>query len=251
MTEILAWIGGATLGGIGLVAAAYWIFQTWGERWLQNRFDRQLEDLRHQQAQEMEAFRFRINRTLDRSTKLHKKEFEIVPEAWRRLVDAYYGTSAHISAFRQLPGFMHMNDEQMEEALKDTELYESQKQQVRDARPVDRGHVYSDVIYWHDKARVEQTARNFTSYLEKFGIFISNKSAFDEMGDLIWEALLEYRHYREIKLHEREKADRLDKEGKEKLRALEADIHRRFWRTDITADEGVGSLISPPTFKQG
>ncbi|MEO8757649.1 MAG: hypothetical protein ABI398_07850 [Devosia sp.] len=84
LQQALAWVGGAALGGVSLVAVAYWIFQTWGEKWLQSRFDRQLEDLRHQQAQEMEGLRYRIGQLLDRSTKLSEKEFEVVPEAWQR-----------------------------------------------------------------------------------------------------------------------------------------------------------------------
>lgn len=245
MNEILAWIGGATLGGVGLVAVAYWIFQTWGAQWLQSRFNSQLEALRHQQAQEMENLRFRIGRMMDRSIKLHEREFEVVPEAWRLLVDAYYQTAAHTSSARMAPAVQRMNEEQLEEFLAGTEWHESQKQEMRDAARVDRSQIEYRISYLHEHPKVEEIARTFNRYLEKYGIFISNKTQFKEIGDIIWDALGEYANMRELELpRERAAQERLNKEGRKLMEQLEVDIHRRFWKTDITtADQ-----LSVPTF---
>lgn len=245
---VLTYLGGGVVVIGAVVGAAWGLFTLFGDKWLQSKFDRQLEDLRHKQAREMEEFRFEIGRMSDRSIKLNEKEFEIVPEAWRRLVDAFYATSSHVSSFRQGLNFLMMTDSQMEEALGATELFESQKQQVREAKRADRSQVYNNVIYWHDKARVEQTAREFTNYIAKYGIFISNKKLFDEIGDMIWDALLEYQLSREVDIKERVKAHELDKEGKIKLEALEAGIHRHFWKTELPAKGPVPTerVVSPP-----
>lgn len=231
--QALAWIGGAALGGVGLIAVAYWIFQTWGEKWLQSRFDRQLENVRHLQAQEMEALRYRIGQLLDRSTKLSEKEFEVVPEAWQRLIDAYHTTRAHVSSAKQRPAVERMNDEQLEEFLAGTELHETQKQEIRGTDKVDRGRTYHKVIYWHEKAHAEQTARAFSNYLAKFGIFISNKAAFAELENMIWKALTEYSMFFEDEIREREDVRRLEKEGAILKDQLEAEIHGRLWNTAL------------------
>jgi hypothetical protein len=243
VSEILAWIGGATLGGVGLVAVAYWIFQTWGTQWLQSRFNTQLEAVRHAQAQEMENLRFRIGRMMDRSIKLHEREFEMVPEAWRLLVDAYYTTTAHTSSARMAPAVQRMNDEQLEEFLAGTEWHESQKQQMRDAPRVERSQLEYKFSYLHEHPRVEEIARTFNRYLEKYGIFISNKSAFKEIGDIIWDALGEYANMRELEIpRDRGAQERLNKEGRAKLQELEADIHRRFWKTDLVSEKQASDL---------
>ena len=66
-------------GGFG-ATAAWWLFQAFGDKWLAARFDKRLEALRHAQQKELEELRFRINALLDRATKLHQREFEVLPE---------------------------------------------------------------------------------------------------------------------------------------------------------------------------
>lgn len=81
----------------------------------------------------------------------------------------------------------------------------------------------------------------FNRYLETYGIFISNKSAFKEIGDIIWEALGEYADMRDLELpRERGARERLNKEGHRKLQELEAEIHRRFWKTDLAGSDQIG-----------
>ncbi|MEO8757650.1 MAG: hypothetical protein ABI398_07855 [Devosia sp.] len=149
------------------------------------------------------------------------------------MIDAYHTTLAHVSSAKQRPGVERMNDVQLEEFLAGSELHESQKQEIRDANRVDRGRAYQKVIYWHEKARVEQTARALSSYLAKFGIFISNKAAFAKLEDMIWNALTEYSMSFEDEIHEREDVRRLEKDGANLKDQLEAEIHGRLWNTAL------------------
>jgi len=236
LQQALAWVGGATVGGIGIVTIAYWLFQTWGEAWLQSKFNLQLEDLRHKQAQEIEALRYRVGQLLARSAKLSEKEFEVVPEAWQRLIDAYHTTLAHVSSAKRRPGLDRMDDEQLEEYLAETELYESQKQEIRNTDKVDRVRTYDRVIYWHEKYHVEQTAKAFSSYLAKYGIFISRKAAFASIEDMIWKALHEYAMYIEHNTTELDHVRRLEKEGRVLLKQIEADIHGALWKVSLDDD---------------
>tara|TARA_R110002124_G_scaffold16882_7_gene71439 strand:+ start:6380 stop:6709 length:330 start_codon:yes stop_codon:yes gene_type:complete len=54
---------------------------------------------------------------MDRSIKLHEREFEVVPEAWRLLVDAFHQTAAHTSSAKMVPALQRMNEVQLEELL--------------------------------------------------------------------------------------------------------------------------------------
>ena len=78
-------------GGILSAAAAtiaWFVFRTFSDKWLASRFNERLERLKHDQQQEIEQLRGRINALLDRTTKLNQREYEVVPEAWERLWQA-------------------------------------------------------------------------------------------------------------------------------------------------------------------
>jgi hypothetical protein len=231
--EVLAWIGGVAVSASALVGVAYWIFQRFGEAWLESRFAKQLEDLRHQQNQELEHLKFEISKVLDRSTKLHEKEFEVLPQAWHCLVDAYYQALGHTSSAKQLPAVDRMSPDELEEFLAGSQLTETQKQELRTS--IEKDRTYYKLIYWHDKAHAEEVARTLSRYLAKHGIFLSNKEKFAAIETLIWDALLEYQLFRENEIIERQKVRRLEGEGKALMDGLEAEVHSELWSSDISA----------------
>tara|TARA_R110002124_G_scaffold16882_7_gene71438 strand:+ start:6186 stop:6383 length:198 start_codon:yes stop_codon:yes gene_type:complete len=55
ITQVLALFGGGVVI-VGLIfGGAWWAFQTFGQQWLQSRFNSQLEAMKHDQAQEMDG----------------------------------------------------------------------------------------------------------------------------------------------------------------------------------------------------
>src|ERR1700736_1981739 len=86
---ILAPIGALVAGGGILSIIVFGTFKLLGEKWLNSKFDERLAAYKHEQQKELEHLRFRINSLMDRTAKLHQREFDIVPEAWGRLVEAY------------------------------------------------------------------------------------------------------------------------------------------------------------------
>ena len=235
MDEFFQFLGslvayGAVVGGVALG-----LFKVFGERMINHRFDRALESFKDEHAREMEHLRYQISGLLDRTTKLNDKEFEVIPEAWSRLVDAYYTTVAHCSSAKQIPGVNKMNAAQLEEFLQGSQLTETQKADLRVSS--DKLRDYSKMIYWHEKAHAENSARALSNYIEKFGLFIRTKAKFEAIADMIWAALLENQLSREDLIHpEQGKSDRhkLEKEGKAALQALEAELHNGLWTTDLT-----------------
>jgi len=87
---ILRFIGKAALclGGFAAIAAFAWgIFRFFGEKWIENKFHKSLEDHRHKHDEEIARLKCEIDSQLSRVTKMHEKELEVLPEAWKRLVD--------------------------------------------------------------------------------------------------------------------------------------------------------------------
>src|ERR1700674_4226477 len=91
-------------GAIGaVVGAAYLFFKFLGEKWLTAKFDERLAAYKHAQQRELEELKGKINALMDRTTKLHQREFEVLPEVWGRLVEARGRIGLAISSFHQTP----------------------------------------------------------------------------------------------------------------------------------------------------
>jgi hypothetical protein len=82
LNDILADIVKLIVAGGGFVAIAFAFFKFVGEKWLDKwltaKFDKEIEQLR-----------LKNNVLMNRTAKLHEWEFEVLPEAWSRLNDAF------------------------------------------------------------------------------------------------------------------------------------------------------------------
>jgi len=72
--QVVLWLGGATV-------TAFAAFKFLASKWIENKFATQLEAHKHEPAKELEELRHRINSAFSRLTKIHEKEFEVLPEA--------------------------------------------------------------------------------------------------------------------------------------------------------------------------
>jgi hypothetical protein len=111
-TNLLAIFGLSAIGFGGIAAVSYWLFKLFSEKWLNTKFQERLESYKHEQQKELEQLRFKINALMDRTTKLHQREFDVLPEAWSRLVDAH----DHVFSV-QYPDVDKMNGQQLEELV--------------------------------------------------------------------------------------------------------------------------------------
>lgn len=160
-------------GAGGGAVIALGTFKFFGARWLENRFAARLQDLKHQQGQEIERLRFRISGLLDRSTKLNQREFEVLPEAWAQLHEAFAYCEHLLSRFRTVPDFSKMTEAHFEEALKSFSLAEWQKEEMKTIPKHERTHYYAEAIYWHELHQAKKALAGANGYLFKNGILIS------------------------------------------------------------------------------
>ena len=229
--KVIGTLGGVTVVLGALIGGTYWLFQTFSERWLQAKFDARLADLSHTHNQELERLKFRINAQMDRTTKLHEREYQVLPEIWEALASAWGEVSAFTSPFQSVADVGRMSNEQMEEHLARSDLFESQKQAVRVSS--DRTKTFQQENYWHRKVAVENHVRKFTRALRFNGVFVPKeiKTKLSQAADIIWAAVSEHtmNEEHEVRPRERTAQKRLSDEGKTLLDDIEKDIQERLW----------------------
>lgn len=223
LLELLAYGGGAA-------AIAYLLFQFLGKTWIENRFAQNLENFRHQQALELQRLRVEIDSMLSGTLRIQEKEFETLPEAWRRLDEAYGHVAALVSPGQSYPNLDRMTPEQLEEFFAKSELYETQKEDIRKASR--KVSAYQEAIFWHQLHAVKGKCRELHNYVVRYGIFFPPeiKEKFSKVAEELWDAVT-------TKEVGKEAGDyKMQNEGWRKIKsdiepqykALEKEIHARL-----------------------
>ena len=146
--QLLQYIGLLSLCGGGAVGLAYLVFRTFSIKWLENKFAERLATFKHAQAKEIEELRFKINSIFDRLTKLHQKEFEILPEAWAKLCNAHSKALFLLAPMVSRPDLNGMSEPHRLEYLQSCDLMEWQKEEIRQAS--DKNKCFREHIKWHE-----------------------------------------------------------------------------------------------------
>jgi hypothetical protein len=229
---VAKWIAGLGVTAAAAAAAGYGAFQFLGKRWLETRFAQRLEKFKHDQNQEIEHLRYRINALMDRTVKLHQHEFEVLPEVWERLGRAFAAASRFTSRIVNYPDLNSMSEPQRLEFVRNSELLEWQKSELLQSG--DPTSAYQEMIFWHRLGEVEKTHAEFHNYFISKGIFIQRelKEKIRALSDMMYDA------FRERELDRRNptrgegrfaKGDRLHREGLTELLAIERDVQQRLW----------------------
>jgi hypothetical protein len=245
MEKIIANIGaifGYGILGIGTVSTVtYALFKLFSEKWLTAKFDERLASYKHQQQKELEELRFKISGLLDRTTKLYQREFEVLPEAWGKLVITHGNVQGLVAAFQQYPDLNRMSSEQLEEFVDKSALQQWQKDELR--KTSDKTEYYQSASRWTRYWEVRELFRDYFTHQRKNGIFIRNeiKDGFKAVSDLIHAALIEY----EFELQngngfrQWDARTKFSKESDNLLDLLEKVVQQRLW------DSQTASLAQP------
>ena len=233
--NFLATIGAVVVGAGAIGAFAWWLFRLFSEKWLNAKFEERLASYKHEQQKELEHLRFTINAQMDRATKLHLKEFESLPEAWARLVEAYGIIRTIVARYQSTPDISSMNVAQLEDFLTNSKLAEWQRQAVRDAS--NKTDEYRSQVEPFKIARARKATRRFYVYFRKNGIFIRDpiKEQFVKLDELLLSAMSEHEMNFQHKTREFRSIDMLGSQGETMLKNLEFEIQKRLW--DSTASD--------------
>ena len=123
-----------------------------------------------------------------KATKIHEKEFEILPEAWIKLQNALGLISRLVSPFQSYPDLNRMVEDELQEFVAKSRLTETQRKRVLNES--DKNEYYMDIIFWHDLYEVQSGISDFHNYIMRNKIFLSAdlKEKFQQIDDIIWEA---------------------------------------------------------------
>lgn len=186
---MLEFIGQILLAGGGATALSLYFLKVFGDKWLIHQFSQQLESFKREQSELLEQYRYQINTRFNRITKIHEKEFEVLPEIWRNLIDTCNHFQDLTSPFQYFPNDLnHFSTEDLETFLEKCELNEFQKEKLRVAP--DKFSYYQENVYWIKIGRATQALREFRNYLQYNKIFLSRDlfELFSEIEHVLIEA---------------------------------------------------------------
>ncbi len=178
MDTLLRLIGGVVIYGGGAAAISYGLFKFLGQKWIESQFERSLE--RH---------KYELNQLYNRVTKIHEKEFEVLPIAWRKLLDAYSKIVSMTFPLQSYPDLNRMSSEQFTFFLSKTKLNELEKKELSDSS--DKNRYYQGAWKQHQLRECREGTSDFHSYLLYNKIFLSADlfAKFNEVDKILSEAL--------------------------------------------------------------
>ncbi len=190
---ILIFLGKILAYGGGAAAVAYGIFVFLGKKWIENKFQERLAAYKHSQNEELEELRYRINSLFSRVTKIHEKEFEVLPVAWTKMIDAIGHISRLVSVYQEYPDLNKMNEKMLGEFLNKSKLREYEKEELLKAE--NKLEYYIERVFWLNLNEVEQTCSDFHNFIIRNRIFLSSdlKEQFTAIDNILWDALTDKR----------------------------------------------------------
>ena len=179
-------------GGSG-AAVAYTLFKWLGQNWIEQRFKAQIERLKHEQNKEIESLRHRIQSLFSRISKIHEKEFEVLPKAWFLLHNAHGKAAFLMAALKYRPDFGQMSEPSFEDFVKHCRLKDYEREELRNAS--DRAAYYREAVFWVELDDVESSQTTFHNYLIENRIFMTAelREKFSAVDAVLSEALVEHR----------------------------------------------------------
>lgn len=183
-------IGKIIIYGGGSVSIAYGAFTYFGKKWIENVFQRNLENFRHEKNAEIENLKYQINLLLSRVTKIHEKEFIVLPDAWSKLHDALEIITWFTSPFQQYPDLNRMSDTEIKHFVNSCELQDFQKKELLESS--DKTEYYMNKIFWVNLNKSKKIYSDFHNFITRNRIFLSPdlRKNFMTVDGILWESLI-------------------------------------------------------------
>ncbi|WP_295217350.1 hypothetical protein [uncultured Brevundimonas sp.] len=178
------------------VGAVYVLFKHLGSKWLDAKFAERLADYQHRQNQEIERLKGDLARLLDRTTRLHSQEFEVLPKAWEYLGRAVGSVGSCVSALKTYPNVTWLNAPELERVIADQpKMSEHEKEKVRVLQGQPRQDEFSKIIDIHRFQEASDDLREFHNFIVTKGIFLDPVLSvrFKDISAAMWSVLEDYR----------------------------------------------------------
>jgi len=181
--ELVLYCGGA-------VAIAYGLFVFLGKKWIENKFAARLQEYKAAQDKELEDVRYRIKSLFSRISKIHEREYEVLPIAWTKLHDARDYIGNLVSPLQQYTDFSNLKEAEIRSILIRSKWEEHQIQELMSAN--DKNKHFQEKIFWFRLNDAKSKFVDFRTYIIRNRIYLSQelKEQFNKADDLLWESLL-------------------------------------------------------------
>lgn len=178
--KVLIFIGQIVLYGGGAAAISYGLFMYFGKKWLDNQFAKSLEKFRSKQDQELEHYRFEINSLFNRISKIHEKEFEILPEAWKKLVLASGHVMDTISPLQTYTDLTYKSESEIDQILDKYNLDQFSKNEIKGSLDINKA--YQKMVGENKIVNANKSVGELHNYLIYYKIFL-NKELYDDFDN--------------------------------------------------------------------
>ena len=173
------------LGG-GTSAIAYVVFRFFGKKFVENQFDKQLEN-----------HKYKINSLYNRITKIHEKEFEVLPEAWKKLLDAYIILHEIANPFitPTLDDLDKKSKKQLQMFLSNSNLSQADREKV--IKQKDKNKTYQSIVLQHRYNLAYKPIREFHDCIYYNSIFLSRdiSDSFEKVDKELWQGLEDWQKF--------------------------------------------------------
>ena len=174
---------------LALGLAAFLAFRYVATKWLDRKFAEQLEGFKHQQNKDIEEYKYKVNSLFDRSVRLHQNEFETLPEAWRKAVEAFYRAQQATSGLKSYAAVSGMQETKLRTILDRMSFTQDVIDDIIRAPDIQAEYVKRlDLL---ELSEADSKIREFRIYLKQYGIFIRPEieSKFEQLDNLINRAM--------------------------------------------------------------
>jgi hypothetical protein len=170
------WAAAIITAGGGGAAVAYGLFKHFGKSWLDQHFKEKLEELQHAHQQEIELLKHTINSLFSRVSKIHQKEFEVLPTAWLNLNELHGTVMIALDlTMKYYPDFERLPEARFEEFLSTSRLTENQRNELRRLEPARRDTYFSEAMAGIHMDDANEKLRLFKNYLIEYSIFMTDE----------------------------------------------------------------------------
>ncbi|MGJ8529368.1 hypothetical protein [Maritalea sp.] len=171
---ILAALGLGTLIAAVLVTACFQLFKWLGAKWISQKFEKELEAYKTEQSKELEGLRHKIKGVLDRTIRLHTKEFEVLPDLSGELVEAHSWCRGYVAPFQSYANVGAMDVGELAEFLETTEFMEVHKRDIKAVtNSVDKQRAYNRTAAHYESIAASEHMRTLSTGLRNEGVFLS------------------------------------------------------------------------------
>jgi hypothetical protein len=187
-------------------AALVFAFFKWsGQKWVEQLLNRDLEKFKREQQEKLEGFKGEQQKELERLrhllstrvSKIHDKEFEVLPKAWLMLNDLHGSVMRAVDlTIKHYPGFKSFSAAQLEAFLNSEPvsglLSDHQKNELQEAK--DKDAYYMEALKGHYIDEANEKHRIFLNYLIEHRIFMTDdlRTKFYAAQKSLFSALTSY-----------------------------------------------------------